>query len=134
VAAAVLLLGAVSACRTPQPEANKEEAETIARTEFTERIENFFEYEPLKPTKPSPFLIHLTDLSDGAPVEKAEVTLTVRPSGTGGGTVTKAKVGRVTGIYVGEVTVPAPGTYTIDFRIRTAAIDERMTLEDFKTQ
>ena len=134
IVAAVVVLAAVSACRSPQPEATKEEAETIARTEFTERIENFFEHEPLKPGKPTPFLIHLTDLSDGAPVEKAEVTLTVRPSGTGGGTQTKAKVGRVTGIYVAEVSVPAPGTYTIEFRVVTPALNERMTLEDFKAQ
>jgi hypothetical protein len=135
MAAAVLLLAVVSACRSPQPEAKKEETETIARTEFTERIENFFEYEPLRPGKPTPFLIHLTDLADGAPVEKAEVTLTVRSSGGGGGgTPTKAKVGRVTGIYVAEVSVPAPGTYTIEFRVVTPALNERMTLEDFRAQ
>jgi hypothetical protein len=133
-AAAVLVLAAVSACRSPQPEAKNEEAETIARTEFTERIENFFEYEPLKPGKASPFLIHLTDLSDGAPVEKAAVTLTVRPRSSGAATQTKAKVGRVTGIYVAEVSVPAPGTYTIEFRVVTPTLDERMTLEDFRAQ
>jgi len=134
ITAAVLLVSIVSACRSPQPESKKEEAETIARTEFTERIENFFEYEPLKPGKPSPFLIHLTDLLDGAPVEKAEVTLTVRPSGSRGGSETKAKVGRVTGIYVAEVSVPAPGAYTIEFRVVTPALNERMVLDDFKAQ
>ena len=134
IVAAVLLVAAGSACRSPQPEAKKEEVETIARTEFTERIENFFEYEPLKRAKSSPFLIHLTNLADGAPVEKAEVTLTVRPRGSDGGTQTKAKVGRVTGIYVAEVSVPAPGTYTIEFRVVTPALDERMILEDFRAQ
>lgn len=134
IVAAVLLVAGVSGCRSPQPESKKEQAETIARTEFTERIENFFEYEPLKPGKSSPFLIHLTDLADGAPVEKAEVTLTVRPNGSGGGTQTKAKVGRVTGIYVADVSVPAPGTYTIEFRVVTPALNERMILDDFKAQ
>ena len=60
-------------------QAHADEPEPIARTEFTDRVENFFEYEPLHAGKPSQFRIHLTDLSDGAPVEKAEVTLTVRP-------------------------------------------------------
>src|SRR5262249_39710105 len=59
----------------------------IARTEFTERIENFFEYEPLKAGKPSQFRIHLTDLSEGSPVEKAEVKLTVRMKGGGASAV-----------------------------------------------
>lgn len=129
-ATAILALGA--ACRR-QPTVKTEPIETIARTEFTERIENFFEYEPLTPGKASAFLIHLTDLSDGAPVEKADVTLTVRPERAEGGVETKAKVGRVTGIYVAEVTVPAPGRYTIEFRVKNANLDERMELADFAT-
>src|SRR5262245_9155576 len=56
--------------------------ESASRTEFTDRVENYFEYEPLKRGKRSQFLIHLTDLLDGAPVEKAEVSLTVRPQGS----------------------------------------------------
>ena len=67
----------------PNSQAEAEEEEALARTEFTERIENFFEYGPLKAGKPSQFLIHLTDLSDGAPVEQAEVTLTVRAKSGG---------------------------------------------------
>src|SRR5262245_2562128 len=93
--AAVLLMSALpliwSACShpapDPTPEAPSEEPEPIARTEFTDRVENFFEYEPLHAGKASQFRIHLTDLSDGAPVEKAAVTLTVRPEGGGDTTV-----------------------------------------------
>jgi len=129
---ATVVLGLIVACRR-EPTAGKQPVEMIARTEFTERIENFFEYEPLAPGKPSPFLIHLTDLSDGAPVEKAEVTLTVRPESAERGFEAKAKVGRVTGIYVAEVTVPAPGRYTIEFRVKNAKLDERMVLADFAT-
>ncbi len=124
-----------TACRAPQRPEAVQEPETLSRTEFTERIENFFEHEPLTPGKPSRFLIHLTNLSDGSPVEKAEVTLTVRPA-RGGGTaaVTKAKVGRVTGIYVAEITVPGRDNYTIEFQIKNTRVDERMTLADFTTQ
>ena len=128
---AAAVLGLLAACRR-EPTADKQPTETIARTEFTERIENFFEYEPLAPGKPSAFLIHLTDLSDGAPVEKAEVTLTVRPESAERGVEAKAKVGRVTGIYVAEVTVPVPGSYTIDFHVKNAKLDERMSLADFR--
>ena len=129
---AAALLVVLVACRRDTA-AEKPAVETIARTEFTERIENFFEYEPLTPGKPSAFLIHLTDLSDGAPVEKAEVTLTVRPERSGSAIETKAKVGRVTGIYVAEVTVPAPGRYSLEFHVRTPTLDERMVLADFST-
>ena len=40
--------------------------EALSRAEFTDRIENFFEYAPLKSGKTSQFLIHLTDLADGS--------------------------------------------------------------------
>jgi hypothetical protein len=113
VVVVALVLGG-SACRAPKPPGAAKQSETLSRTEFTDRIENFFEHEPLRPGKPSRFLIHLTDLSDGSPVEKAEMTLTVRPAGAGGtGTAARARVGHVTGIYVAEVTVPGPASYTI---------------------
>lgn len=131
---ALLLLITAGACRrAPQPKA-EEKTETVARTEFTDRIENFFEHEPLKPGKPSEFLIHLTDLSDGSPVEKADVTLTVRAGGTTPPIQTKARVGKVTGIYVADVTVPHAGVYNIEFQVKNAKLDERMPLTGFKTQ
>ena len=122
-----------ASCRAQTPTPRAQESEPIARTEFTERIENFFEYEPLVAGRPSKFLIHLTDLDDGSPVEKAEVALTVRHEGRSPGVETKAKVGRVTGIYVADVTVPAAGRYTIEFRVKNPKLDERMVLGDFTT-
>ena len=136
----LLLLLAVSlgltACGARQTaETKAEEEEALARTEFTGRIENFFEYEPLKTGKPSQFRIHLTDLTDGAPVEQAEVTLTMRAKGSDT-TVgqTKAKVGKVTGIYVAEVSLPKAGSYDIEFHVKNAKLDERLSLSDFKVE
>ena len=131
---ALCVLGTVGCQRSQAPDASQE-PETVARTEFTDRIENFFEYVPLAAGRPSQFLIHLTDLVDGSPVEKAEVMLTVRPGAGGGAAMTtKAKVGRVTGIYVAEVTVPAAGEYAIDFRVKNAKLDERMALTGFEAR
>jgi hypothetical protein len=108
------------------------EEEALSRTEFTERIENFFEYDPLKAGKASQFLIHLTDLTDGTPVEKADVTLVARTkTGTDVAEI-KAKVGKVTGIYVAELALPSAGTYDIEFRVRNEKIDERMPLTEFE--
>jgi hypothetical protein len=109
--------------------------EPIARTEFTDRIENFFEYEPLRAAKPSQVRIHLTDLSDGSPVEKAEVSLTVRRAGTTDSVMqTTAKIGKVTGIYVAELSVPQPGTYDIEFRVKNNKLDERLPLTGFQVE
>lgn len=127
---ALLILSACGGTTKP-PEA---EEEALSRTEFTDRVENFFEYTPLKAGEPSQFLIHLTDLSDGTPVEKADVTLTIRKSGGGGSNEVKAKVGRVTGIYVADVELHEPGMYNIEFRIKNEKLDERMPLENFEVQ
>jgi 5-hydroxyisourate hydrolase-like protein (transthyretin family) len=121
-------------CNRTQPTAEQHKEEALSRTEFTARIENFFEHDALKAGKPSQFLIHLTDLSDGTPVEKAEVTLlTTRKDGSEV-MQTKARVGKVTGIYVADVTIPNRGDYDIEFHIKNAKLDERMPLKDFKVE
>ena len=136
-AAMTLLICACALCgcssgAKSQAEAGEEEA--IARTEFTGRIENFFEYEPFKAGKPSQFRIHLTDLTDGSPVEKAEVKLTIHTKGGGAVGQTTAKVGKVTGIYVAEVNIPKAGDYDIEFHVKNEKLDERMPLTDFKVE
>ena len=121
-------------CSRTQPVAEEHEVEALSRTEFTERIENFFEHDPLKAGKPSQFLIHLTDLSDGTPVEKAEVTLITRTKDGSEVMQTKARVGKVTGIYVADVSIPNRGDYDIEFQVKNAKLDERMPLKDFKVE
>jgi 5-hydroxyisourate hydrolase-like protein (transthyretin family) len=107
----------------------------MMRSSMTERIENFFEYEPLKKGKPSQFLIHLTDLTDGSPVEKAEVTLTIRAKANKAtASEVKARVGKVTGIYVADVSIPNPGEYNIEFHVKNNKLDERLPLADFKVE
>jgi hypothetical protein len=134
----LLLFVTLSACTQNEPappEPAHDEPEPIARTEFTDRIENFFEYEPLHAGKPSQFRIHLTDLDDGSPVEQARVSLTVRrPGETANVLETVAKVGKVTGIYVADVAVPHAGNYDIEFHIKSAKLDERLPLSDFKVE
>ena len=121
-------------CTRNQPTAEQHEEEALSRTEFTDRMENFFEHDPLKAGKPSQFLIHLTDLSDGTPVEKAEVTVTARTKDGTQVMQTKARVGKVTGIYVADVSIPNRGDYDIEFHVRSAKFDERMPLKDFKVE
>lgn len=122
------------ACNRTQPAAQEHEEEALSRTEFTDRIENFFEHDPLKAGKPSQFLIHLTDLSDGTPVEKAEVTLVTRTKEGSEVLQTQARVGKVTGIYVADVAIPNRGDYDIEFHVKNAKLDERMSLKDFKVE
>jgi hypothetical protein len=123
-----------AACSKPAPPTvASAEPEALSRTEFTNRVENFFEYEPLRSEKPSQVRIHLTDLSNGSPVEKAQVTLIVRSAGAEV-VQTTSRIGKVTGIYVAELKVPKPGTYDIEFHIKNDKLDERMPLSDFKVE
>ncbi len=130
----VIILFAVTACSSATEQEAEHEEEAIARTEFTDRIENFFEYEPLKAGQPSQFLIHVTDLNDGTPVEKADVILITRTKDGAEVGQTKARVGKVTGIYVADVTISTKGDYDIEFHVKNAEIDERMPLKDFKVE
>jgi hypothetical protein len=132
VLAALALTGCGSGKKAAAEHGEEEEAES--RTEFTDRIENFFEYDRLQAGKASQFLIHLTDLSDGTPVEKADVTLNVRSKGGPEVGQVKAKVGKVTGIYVAEVTIPSAGEYDIEFHVKNPKLDERIRLTDFKVE
>src|SRR5215475_489511 len=123
LAAVLLLVGCSKSAPPPAPAA---EPEALARTEFTSRVENYFEYEPLRSGKPSQVRIHLTDLSDGSPVEKAQVTLAVRPKGaTNAAIETTSRIGKVTGIYVAELNIPNAGDYDIEFHIKNDKLDER---------
>src|SRR5262245_5824221 len=125
----LLLLLSCSAASVEAPKTHEEEPETLARTEFTDRVENFFEYETLHAGKPSQVRIHLTNLSSGEPVERAEVSLTVRRKATSDTvTQTTAKIGKVTGIYVAELRIPQPGDYDLEFHIKNDKLDERLPL------
>ena len=122
-------------CSKPAAAPPRPEPEALSRTEFTNRVENYFEYEPFHSGKPSQVRIHLTDLSDGSPVEQAEVTLAVRPQGSQDTLVqATSRIGKVTGIYVAELTVPKSGGYDIEFHIRNSKLDERMPLSNFKVE
>lgn len=133
--ATVACLAVTAGCSRDNAAHDEAEEEAIARTEFTDRVENFFEYDPLKAGKQSQFLIHLTDLTDGSPVEKAEVVLIIRGQGNGAEVgQAKARVGKVTGIYVADVIVPSRGDYQIEFRIKSEKLEETMHLTDFKVE
>ena len=120
-----------AACRRAAKSGNASAAATLSRTEFSDRVENFFEYEPLVAGKASRFNIHLTDLSEGAPLGNAEVTVIARSEGGEEVASSLARPGTVLGIYVAELALPKPGQYGLEFHVRTAGLDQRMPLHGF---
>ena len=68
-------------------------------------------------------------------MEQAQVLLTVRRSSEEAKvSETVAKIGKVTGIYVAEMTIPQAGQYDIEFHIKNAKLEERLPLSDFKVE
>ena len=134
----ILCSASLQSCSSSNPNASpapNPEPEALSRTEFTDRVENYFEYEPLHSGKPSQVRIHLTDLSDGSPVEQAAVTLAVKAKGSDQQVAqTVSRVGKVAGIYVAELTIPRSGEYDIEFHIKNDKLDERMPVSDFKVE
>ena len=64
VALVLVLTAVIAGCKKADvPQAPSPEPDALSRTEFTQRIENYFEYEPLHSGKASPVRIHLTDLA-----------------------------------------------------------------------
>jgi hypothetical protein len=99
---------------------------TLSRTEASARVENFFEYEPLKAGRPGQFLLHLTDTTKGGPVANATVTVTARSAAGAEVATSTAGPGKRAGIYSAELTIPAAGSYDVEFHVKTDTIDERI--------
>ena len=110
-----------------------QEPEVISRTEYTLRIENFFQFQPLRAGKASQFRIELKDVSDDSHIEGAQITLTVRrgrlPQAIAQAT---SRADKAPGIYLTSLTIPTAGSYSIEFRIKNAKFDERMLVDFFE--
>ena len=111
----------------------RESADFLSRTEFTDRVENFFEYEPLKTGRASQFRIHLTDLAEGTPVARAEISLKLL-SGSKSVAEARARPGSVAGIYLAELTPSAAGAFDMELRVTTEALEETMRISGFSVE
>lgn len=99
---------------------------TLSRAEASARVENFFEYEPLKAGRPGQLLLHLTDTTKGGPVANATVTVTARSLAGAEVATATAQRGKRQGIYSAELAIPTAGSYDLEFHVKTDAIDERI--------
>ena len=67
----------------------------------------------------------------GEPHVNAAIAIEEANSATG---EVKARVGKVTGIYVADVSIPNPGEYDIEFHVKNNKLDERLPLAEFKVE
>lgn len=96
---------------------------TTQVTVWSDKSELFMEYEPLQPGKKGNFLIHLTRISDGKPVDEGALKLTLRPETGHPATVTVPAPARP-GIYQVELTPAAGGRYTLELQPQATGFND----------
>jgi hypothetical protein len=110
------------------------EGERLSKTVFTEKLGAYLVYSPLKAGQPSEFALHLTDLDEGTPVAKAEVTLNMRSKNNQAATTFKAQASVTTGVYTSQVAAPKAGEYYVEFQISHPKFSGRLTMTDFEVE
>jgi hypothetical protein len=129
--------GGLSACSnaaSKTTDGKEKKAARLSKTVFAEKLGAYLIYSPLKAGKPGDFALHLTDLGEGTPVAKAEVTLNVRSKGNQAATTFKAQASEEAGIYTAQVTLPKAGEYYIEVQINHPQFRGRLTMTDFDVE
>jgi len=106
----------------------------LSKTVFTEKLGAYLVYSPLKTGQPSDFALHLTDLDEGSPIAKAEVTLDMRSKINQAATTFKAQASETTGVYTSQVALPKAGEYYVEFQISHPKFSGRLTMTDFEVE
>ncbi|MCC6774810.1 MAG: efflux RND transporter periplasmic adaptor subunit [Gemmatimonadaceae bacterium] len=112
---AVFALGACTRSETSAGSAAADSAEPAggAITRWTDSTELFMEHPALIVGAPDKFAVHLTDLTDFAPLRTGRITLTFRPRGGGDPVTVIQETPRAPGIYGPAPTFTRPGTYDL---------------------
>jgi hypothetical protein len=128
------LFAACSSAASRNAAEKEHEAERLTKTVFAEKLGAYLVYSPLKAGKPSNFALHLTDLGEGTPVAKAEVTFNLRAKGNQATTTFKTKASETVGVYTAEVAPPKAGEYYAELQINHPQFSGRLTMTDFDVE
>jgi membrane fusion protein, heavy metal efflux system len=116
---ALLLSGAASGC------ANRTESKAAAQppggsvTVWTDSTELFLEHPALIAGAPDKFAVHLTDLTDFAPLRSGKVTLRFQPKSGGQPVVVVQEAPRSPGIYGPAPSFSTPGLYDVTLAVES---------------
>ena len=101
-----------------------------AVTLWTDKTELFMEYPALLVGEPAKLLVHLTALSDFAPLRSGEVTLRFEPEGGGDAVEVVQETPRSPGIYGPVVTLPAAGRWDLQLRVESPQVEDVLVVAD----
>jgi hypothetical protein len=131
---ALFMASGFSACSRVSSNTLAIENERLSKTVFTEKLGAYLIYSPLKAGKPSDFALHLTDLDEGTPVAKAEITLNARSKSNQAVTTFRAEASETAGVYTSQVTLPRPDEYYVEFQINHSKFSGRLTMTNFEAE
>jgi len=125
---AVALATLLTACGADSSPGPGDELPGGSVTQWTDSTELFFEHPALVVGSPAKFAVHLTDLTDFAPLRSGTVTLRFSPSPGGlPGTVTQTTP-RSPGIYGPEVTFDRAGSYDLVILVESPQARDSITV------
>jgi len=113
----ILLIAAACASEDSSPEA---EPAGGAITLWTDSTELFMEHPALIVGAPDKFAVHLTDLTDFAPLRSGQILLRFQPRSGGLPVVVVQDVPRAPGIYGPSPTFTRPGVYDLTLVVQSA--------------
>lgn len=113
--------GASAAPEAPEPAGG-------AITLWTDSTELFMEHPALIVGAPDKFAVHLTDLTDFAPLRSGRITLTFRARDGGAPVVVVQETPRAPGIYGPAPTFERPGTYDLTILVDSPQAKDSITV------
>jgi membrane fusion protein, heavy metal efflux system len=124
LAAVSVATAALAACGTSNTASNAaavsaDEPAGGAITQWTDSTELFMEHPALIVGAPDKFAVHLTDLTDFAPLRSGRITLTFTPRGGGTPLVVVQDAPRSPGIYGPSPTFTKAGVYDLVIRVES---------------
>jgi len=139
VVAALMVLATLALCACQRgdaagaPEAAAEaEPAGGAITLWTDSTELFMEHPALIVRAPDRFAIHLTDLTDFAPLRSGRITLTFRPRDGGAPVVVTQEAPRSPGIFGASPTFTRPGVYDLTLIVDSPQAKDSLTVPNLR--
>jgi membrane fusion protein, heavy metal efflux system len=128
VSAAVVL--SVAACGNESAEGATAEPEPAggAITQWTDSTELFMEHPALIVGEPDKFAVHLTDITDFAPLRSGKITLRFVPKGGGTPVVVTQDAPRSPGIYGPSPEFKQPGVYDLTILVDSPQARDSITV------
>ncbi len=126
------LVSAVGGCRGS--DANEAAAEPAggAITLWTDSTELFMEHPALVVGRPDRFAIHLTDLTDFAPLRSGRITLRFQPRDGGPPVMATQDAPRAPGIFGASPAFPRPGVYDLTLIVESPQATDSITVRDLR--